>query len=397
MEETLWGFRREEKSALERTWTPEQQNAIDARGGGILVSAAAGSGKTAVLTERVIQRLTDPENPVDADRFLVVTFTRAAAGEMRSRISERLRELIRRNPASIFLQRQLTLLQQARICTMDSFFSGMVRENFEQLGVSQNLRVVDDAMLSRMTADTLEELLESRYANPDEGFVRLAQQFGEENDKALSKQILQLYRKLRSLPYPFQWLDDQLQRYEQPEPLSRSSWGRMLLEEAVSCLSRAVPQARRAMAAAAEDPVLQKNYLPALTEDLRQLEQALQVLKRGQWDESVQAVRDMVFSRLGSSRGSDPACKDRAGALRKLVKTDVEAAGKLLCCTEQEYLEDMAAQAPLCRALFSLVRELWTRLDRAKEENGVADFADFAYLTLRLLADPSGEPTPFAG
>lgn len=379
---------------MAREWTAEQKNAIDARGGGILVSAAAGSGKTAVLTERIIRRIVD--DGIDADRFLVVTFTRAAAAEMRSRISDNLRGLIRLDPGNAYLQRQLMLLQQAQICTIDSFFSTVVRENFERLGVSQNLRVADDAMLSGLTADTLEALLEERYKAGDPAFQALVRHFGEDNDRRLTAQIQKLYRKLRSLPYPFRWMDEQLQRYQSPEPIGESRWGRLVLDEAGVCLSRAKKQAEAAIAAAEGDEVLRKGYLPVLRADIGNISAAEKAVEEGDWDGAAVILSGMNFARLGSSRGSDTALKDKAAALRKKVKEGVEAAGKALCCTEAEYLEDMAAQAPLVETLFSLTKELWQRLDKAKEEAGTADFADFAYLTLRLMADENGEPTPFA-
>ena len=146
-------------------WTPQQQTAIEARGGGLLVSAAAGSGKTAVLTERITSRILDREHPAPADRFLVVTFTRAAAAEMRTRIRTRLRQALAENPGDTFLQRQMMLLGQAKICTMDSFFHSLVREHAPQLGLSPNLRGVDEAMLTRMTSDTLRALLEETVSD----------------------------------------------------------------------------------------------------------------------------------------------------------------------------------------------------------------------------------------
>ena len=214
-------------------WTPQQRTAIDARGGGLLVSAAAGSGKTAVLTERITARILDREHPVDANRFLVVTFTRAAAAEMKSRIRARLQEELAKNPGDSFLQRQSVLLSQAKICTMDAFFHSLVRENFLSLGLPPNLRGVDDAMLTRMTNDTLKTLLEEQYLmagrgeNPD--FAALTGFFGVENDGALSREILALYGKLRSIPFPERWLSRQLELYQQADtPPEETAWGKAL-------------------------------------------------------------------------------------------------------------------------------------------------------------------------
>lgn len=380
---------------MEKVWTKQQADAIEARGGGILVSAAAGSGKTAVLTERIIRRLTDRSDPTDADRFLVVTFTRAAAAEMRTRISDRLRELIRQSPDDLFLQRQLTLLQQTLICTMDSFFLNLAKENFERLGISQNLRVADEAMLSTMTADCLEMLLEECYQKPSDGFLALVRSFSDENDRALSSEVLRLYKKLRSLPYPRRWMDEQLALYRDPPPAGESVWGKILLKEAEDALSRGMSAARQAIAYASADPVLQKQYLPALSDDLAALQQARAALQQD-WDSAVKALQETVFGRLGPARGCDPELKARAAGLRDQVKDELKAAQAALLCTEAEYREDMAALAPQIEALFALTWELWQRLDRAKADASIADFSDFAYLALQLLADENGNPTPFA-
>ena len=379
---------------MPRIWTQEQQQAISTRGGTVLVSAAAGSGKTAVLTERVIQRITGPQ-AVDADQFLVVTFTRAAAAEMRSRIADRLRELIRQNPADLFLQRQLMLLQQAQICTIDSFFSSITRENFERLGISPNIRIMDDAMLSRLTSDTLSDLLEEQYAAGEAGFLQLADYFGVENDDALTKQILQLYDKLRALPYPFQWMEEQLERYRNPQPPLSTHWGQILLHQAEDCLYRAVSLLGRSMALAKQDPVLTEKYLPVLETEWTELQQRRESLSRLSWDDAVAAVQ-YTFGRLSPAKGCDLQLKQRASDLRKAAKEEMGRAVSLLCCTEAEYQADMQAQLPVIEALFTLTRTLWERLDKAKEEAGAADFADFAYYTLRLVADDQGNPTPFA-
>ena len=284
---------------MARAWTSEQKSAIDARGGSILVSAAAGSGKTAVLTERIIRRIVD--DGIDADRFLVVTFTRAAAAEMRSRISENLRDLIREDPANLSLQRQLMLLQQADICTIDSFFSAFVRENFERLGVSQNLRVMDGAMLSRLTADTLELILEEHYARPEPEFQALVRHFGEDNDKRLSAQILKLYIKLRSLPYPFRWMEEQAEAYKNPVPAAESRWGQTVLEEAANYLSRALNQDEAALDVSESDEVLRKAYATVIRGDIASIKAAMEVFKGCSWNEAVRAVRSIEFARLGRS------------------------------------------------------------------------------------------------
>ena len=148
-------------------WTDAQLDAIRARRGTVLVSAAAGSGKTAVLVERVIERLTDEESPTDADRLLVVTFTKAAAAEMRERIERRLLELIREHPENARLRRQQLLLQQAQICTVDSFCSSIVREFFYLLGVAPDFSVVSDKQQEELMAEAVSEVLAELYDDAD--------------------------------------------------------------------------------------------------------------------------------------------------------------------------------------------------------------------------------------
>ena len=169
---------------MAREWTAEQQKAMNLTGGGILVSAAAGSGKTAVLVERIITRITDPEHPGPADKLLVATFTNAAAAEMRSRVDLRLRELLAENPGDSFLERQLLLLQKAKICTIDAFFSSLVRENFERLGVSPSLRIGEDSELSDLRAGAMDTALERCYAQGTPEFLAAAEYFGERDDRA---------------------------------------------------------------------------------------------------------------------------------------------------------------------------------------------------------------------
>lgn len=185
---------------MAREWTAEQQKAINLTGGGILVSAAAGSGKTAVLVERIITRITKAEAPVPADKLLVATFTNAAAAEMRSRVDLRLRELLAEKPGDPFLERQLLLLQKAKICTIDAFFSSLVRENFERLGISPSLRIGEDSELSDLRAGAMDTALEQCYAGGTPEFLTAAEYFGERDDRALSEEALRLFDKTRSLP-----------------------------------------------------------------------------------------------------------------------------------------------------------------------------------------------------
>ena len=175
-------------------WTNAQQNAIDSRKGTVLVSAAAGSGKTAVLVERVMERLCDPEHPTDADRLLIVTFTKAAAAEMKSRIALRLSAMLEQSPGNKQLKRQKVLLQRANISTIHSFCSRIVKEFFYKLNISPEFTIGDDSQLSLFRREAVEAALEEGYASGGEAFYRLAEVFGsDKDDKRLSDTILRVY------------------------------------------------------------------------------------------------------------------------------------------------------------------------------------------------------------
>lgn len=167
-----------------RNWTPGQRDAIEARGGTLLVSAAAGSGKTAVLVQRVIERLTDERHPTDADRLLVVTFTKAAAAEMRDRIAAQIALLLEEDPYNVRLQRQQILLARAQISTIHSFCSELVRENFYKLGVSPDFRILDDAEMTLLRNDAMAQVLDEYYALSDPSFLELVDAFSAGRDDA---------------------------------------------------------------------------------------------------------------------------------------------------------------------------------------------------------------------
>ena len=165
-------------------WTHAQQNAIDANARNIIVSAAAGSGKTAVLVERVVRIITDERNPVDIDRLLVVTFTNAAAAEMKARISARLEKLLRHSPGKKQYMRQLTLLPSAKICTIDSFCLNLARENFFNLGISQDFTVLDESEAQIIADNALDTVLEAFYEENDPNFTTLVETLSSPKDDA---------------------------------------------------------------------------------------------------------------------------------------------------------------------------------------------------------------------
>ncbi len=190
-------------------WTSEQSQVIESRGKNLLVSAAAGSGKTAVLVERIIRMVTEGENPPGIDELLVMTFTNAAAAEMRERIAAAIEQKLKGDPQNEHLQIQATLVHHAQITTIDSFCLNVIREHFNQLDLDPAFRIGDEGELLLMRADVMAELLEDSYASGDSRFEKFVETFAQgKTDAGIEDYIMQVYHFSQSNPYPNQWLAD---------------------------------------------------------------------------------------------------------------------------------------------------------------------------------------------
>ena len=284
-------------------WTDAQLDAIRARRGTVLVSAAAGSGKTAVLVERVIERLTDEESPTDADRLLVVTFTKAAAAEMRERIERRLLELIREHPENARLRRQQLLLQQAQICTVDSFCSSIVREFFYLLGIAPDFSVVSDKQQEELMAEAVSEVLAELYDDAD--FQALSDSLsGDKNDTRLIGAILKLFTYTRSHPFPEKWLRDMTNMLDASVPAGETAWGKTALRHAGEVLDFALRLSRDEYELASGSEELLKAYGDGILADIALLQGLSDLVKAGGWDDVSAAFRTLAFGKIGVYRGA---------------------------------------------------------------------------------------------
>ena len=215
-------------------WTEEQKQAIYENKSNILVSAAAGSGKTAVLVERIINKVIN-EN-IDIDKILIVTFTNAAASEMRERILEAIYKKIDENPNNQNLQRQITLLNKANICTIDSFCIDVIKNNFFEIDVSPNFRIRDTSEIEILKYEILEELFEEKYEAEDKDFIKLINTYTTYKDDSLLKElVLKIYTYIQSNPFPKKWLDEKVKMFDIKDKLnedfSKTIWGQILLKE----------------------------------------------------------------------------------------------------------------------------------------------------------------------
>lgn len=283
-------------------WTRDQQRALDARGHTVLVSAAAGSGKTAVLTERAVRRMLDPADPISADRLLVVTFTRDAAREMKQRMVKKLAERIAADPADPAPRRQRQLLDRALIGTIDSLCLELLRQNWQQLGLPAAFRVGDSQELSQMREEAVGAALEAAYAADTPAFRQLAALLAERRgDQSLSDTVLRVLDFARTHPFYLGWLDSKLKLYEEfPEPAS-SVWGQILTEYAAELAERLCGIGDAAVGLIGKDPEFE-NYLPAFSGDREFLSRLSRSLAAREWDGHAQPA---AFLCPGEARAAE--------------------------------------------------------------------------------------------
>ena len=377
----------------ERRWTPDQKNAISARDGAVLVSAAAGSGKTAVLVERVIQILTDKGRPCDADRLLVVTFTKAAAAEMKERISARISEMLLVEPSNRNLQRQQLMLANAHISTIHSFCNELIRENFFELDMSPEFRIADENEMMLLKDEAMQVVLEEPYGTGSQEFLTLVETFSSgRDDQKLIDTVLTLYEFIRSHPFPEKWLDDKLRFYDKVENVGETVFARILLDYARMSLRHCLVLTENSLRVVQGVEKIRLAYEETLTSDKELLSGLQAALDGGSWDKFSSALKQVKFSALKRLSGfSDDPAKLAVTQNRQEVKDIIKDLAKLFFLSEAQCREDLTALRPIIAELFALVRDFGRQLDALKLEKNVVDFGDLEHLTLKLLVRRSAD------
>lgn len=385
-------------------WTPEQQQAIQAGEKRILVAAAAGSGKTAVLVERIIQRLLDPVNPLDLDRLLVVTFTEAAAMEMRTRIGAALTSELEHDPANRHLKRQLALLHKAQISTLHSFCLSVVRRYFYELGIDPACQVLGERESLLLEQEVLEQVLEERFTTGGETFFQLAEIYGSQREGLLGEEILRIVRFLRALPFPDKWLKEALADYEEDhiKPLEKMPWYPELISAVTLAVEEALFYHRQALALAAL-PQGPAAYLDNLQEEYEGFQDFLEALERGlPWPElQCRYTQASQFAKLKPIRKTDHVdedLKNRVTELRNSAKKALQDLEKYFMRSSEEYRQELLAVGPLLKELVSVVRDFMQSYQQVKARRGQLDFSDLEHYCLKLLChvDEAGQIWPSA-
>ena len=407
----------------EPKWTPAQRAAIEDRGGALLVSAAAGSGKTAVLTERAVRLITDPDHPVDADRLLIVTFTNAAAAELRARIGQALLRRSQAEPGNTALRRQRMLLQRASICTIDAFCLDLLRRHFQALDIPPDFTPADPGSVAVLRTAALAETMEQACRDPD--FCAFADLYGKgRTDQPAGEAILQVYDFLRALPDYDKKLDEFLAPWQAENGFASTCWHRLLLAEAGRCaragrelFCAALADCKADWADARAEAEGKKNAEKAVTaanekfaEPIRRLEDAAALLGEverfagaGQWTPLYDRLTPYVLG-MEEAPSLKGMKKRLSGEHKKAVRTRADEGTalfaritELIGCSMDEAEADRRAAEPRLRALFAAVRDFDARFAARKRDRRLLEFSDFEHQALRLLRMPEGTPTALCG
>ncbi len=375
------------------SWTTEQQQVIDLRNRNILVSAAAGSGKTAVLVERIVKIITDKNHPVDIDHLLIVTFTNAAAAEMRERIGNAIEKALDEQPGNEHLLRQLTLIHNAQITTIDSFCLYVVRNHFHEIDLEPNFRIGDEGELKLLREDVLGRVLEQNYEEPSEAFSDFVEGYASgRTDAALNEMILQLYEFSRSYPWPEKWLDSFVGAYriETREELDRAEWLAPLTENICFVLKDCEQLLKQALAITQQDDGPDM-YEKAVQSDLEKYEGLSRLTS---FCELSGALSDIKYDRLASSRGfeGDPDKLELVKSLREQAKDVV----KKLCrqyffCSPEMMIEQLERTEPMLEEVVRLTKQFADEFAAAKRRKNLVDFHDVEHFALQILVDEETE------
>lgn len=372
-------------------WTTDQQHAIECCKGSVLVSAAAGSGKTTVLVERVIRRLTDEDNPCSAEDLLIVTFTRAATAQMREKIGAAILKRLSEDPTDRHLRRQYMLLPFAKICTIDSFCNDLVRENFHALGISPDYSLLDNETAVIMKNDVCEAMLERAYEEDSDGsFSGLSDMMSSgSSDEDFAKLIIKMYDISTAYPFPDLWLDSLIEEYSQPD-INKSCWGGIIKKYVCDMLDYCVSSSNDMMTAMESDSIVADAYGAAVQSDINMYAELREKVNRD-WDEALEAFNTVKYMGLGRvPKGYESETKNAVMTARKKLKDLLKKVPNIMCVSSGEHSEDVRLMRGPVTKLIELVKQFGREYSAEKDKMNSADFSDILHRALNLLAVSDG-------
>ncbi len=342
-----------------------------------------GSGKTAVLVERIIHKIIDDK--VDIDKILVVTFTNAAASEMRERILDAIYEKLEQNPEDSNLHRQITLLNKASICTIHSFCLDVIRNNFYEIDTSANFRIGDTAEIELLKNDVLADLFEKRYEEQDEGFLKLVETYtGYRGDEALAQLILNIYKYIQSSPFPDKWLEEKVEMFNLPKDtdFSTTIWGKIIINDAKNILDESILKLEKAKNDTFRFEEMEK-YTATLEQDINNLKYVQNNIEN--WDKAYYNLLD-----LKKQWGKWPIDKKVTLDLKNTVKEirdDVKKQVAKIKITEDSktVIADIKDMYAILKELQRVVMDFSQSFAEKKKEKNMIDFNDIEHFALKIL------------
>ena len=374
-------------------WTNEQLQAIQEKNSNILVAAAAGSGKTAVLVERIIHKIIDEQ--MDIDKILVVTFTNAAASEMRERILEAIYKKLEENPENVHLQRQIILLNKASICTIHSFCLDVIHNHFYEIDLPSNFKIADTAEIDLLKQEVLDDLFEQKYTENDKNFIELLENYTNyRGDEALQELVLKIYKFIQSSPFPIKWLQEKLELLKiEDKDISQTIWGKLIIQTVDDDIQESIMQLEVTKSKMALYPEMTKFY-QTISEDIINL-QDLQ--KYNSWDELYIKLLNFNFSNWPVDKKVTNDLKEDSKEIRDKVKKHIkEKTAKLLSCSQEQAVKDLKIITPILEKLSNLVTEFTKNFAEKKKEKNCIDFNDIEHFALKILLDENNNPTEVA-
>ncbi len=375
----------------EFNWTKEQWDAIHEINCNLLVAAAAGAGKTAVLVERIIRRITNSENSVDIDRLLIMTFTNAAAAEMRERIAEAISAYLDKNPGSKNIQRQLTLLNKATITTIHSFCLEVVRSNFQYINIDPDFRIADETEAALMKLEVLNELFEEQYQNENPVFSELLECYGGNGDDgALQNMVLDLYTFIQSSPWPEKWFNEMTENLNPAEEMvfGITPWGQVLINSALIQLQGLKDAMSRAIEIISCWEGFEK-HLEIYLEDMSNLNRLLKLCSGGTatWDVIYESLQRFEFKRLPTAnKEMDRETLDYIKKIRDDVKDRIKTIKeKCFLADSAQIIRDMKIMYPVIKGLATLALTFEQKYAAKKSKKQVLDFNDLEHFCLEIL------------
>ncbi|MGN0335595.1 MAG: helicase-exonuclease AddAB subunit AddA [Lachnospiraceae bacterium] len=367
------------------TWTEDQKKVIELRNRNILVSAAAGSGKTAVLVERIMEMVCDETKPVDIDHLLVVTFTRAAAAEMKERVGNAIRKKLEEQPDNGYLQKQETLVHHAQITTIDSFCTYILRNHFGEIDLDPAFRVADEGELKLLRQDIIKEILEEAYQAEDPEFLNFVECFAHgKNDRILEEVVLKIYEFSTSDPFPMEWL-------EKIADETTEDWKKHFREHLKWVIADLLKK-NEFLIRICQEPDGPVHYEDALQEDRLLLRGLEQCRTYGEYSGLIRGRTYQALSRKKMPSGTSPEKAEFVKEQRNEIKKELAKLEKQYFYASQEMIEHAEKLAsPVKKELIRLTMRFSERYAASKKKRNIVDFSDMEHLALRVLVKKEGD------